>query len=267
MPEHLRDGVSLYYEIEGQGPPLMLIAGTASDSASWAPLVAALSSRFTLVRPDNRSTGRTRPTEAPLSVELWAEDALALLAELGLGPAAVVGHSLGGLIALQMAAKAPSQVSRLGLLASAPLRSARNAALFNLLVRLRALDLPQDLWLRSFLPWIFHPRFFDGEGRLESAIAQSLAYPHAQTPAAMAAQVAALTQFDPSGLVQQVRCPTLAVLAQNDLLIPPDVAQAALAPLADLRVETIAEAGHSLHWDAPEATLAALLPFLLETRR
>ena len=53
----LPDGVSLHYEIDGNGPPLMLIAGTASDSASWGPLVEPLSRRFTVIRPDNRSTG------------------------------------------------------------------------------------------------------------------------------------------------------------------------------------------------------------------
>lgn len=256
--------VTLHYEIDGAGPPLMLVAGTASDSASWGPLVAPLAARFTVIRPDNRSTGRTLPGDAPLSLDHWAEDALALLDHLGLGPAAVVGHSLGGLIALRMAAGAPERVARLGLMASAPIRQPRNTALFDLLLRLRAEGQPPDLWLRAFLPWLFHPRFFEVPGQLDAAIAQSLAYPHAQPAGAMAAQVAALHRIDAGALPAQVRCKVLALLGAHDLLIAPMAARDALAPIPDLTVQTIAEAGHSLHWDAPQAVLDALIPFLSE---
>ena len=254
--------VALHYEIDGAGPPLMLVAGTASDSASWGPLVEPLAERFTVIRPDNRSTGRTAPRDVPLSLDHWASDALALVDHLGLGPVAVVGHSLGGMIALCMAAAAPDRVSRLGLLASAPIAVGRNAALFDLLLRLRAEGQPADLWLRAFLPWLFHPRFFEVPGQLDAAIALSLAYPHAQPAAAMAAQVAALQRVDAGGLPEQVRCPTLAILAESDLLIPEAAARAALAPIGDLTIAMIPEAGHSVHWDAPAATLAALIPFL-----
>lgn len=262
MPSLALPDVTLHYEIDGDGPPVMLIAGTASDSASWGPLVPALAERFTVIRPDNRSTGRTRPLEAALSLEAWADDALALAKALDRGPVAVVGHSLGGMIGMAMAARAPEAVSRLALLASAPFRLARNAALFDLLVRLREGGQPPDLWLRAFLPWLFHPRFFEVPGQLDSAIALSLAYPHAQGVPAMKAQVAALLRADATALAPQLRCPVLAVLAADDLLIPAEPARAALSAIRDLRLVEIPEAGHSVHWDAPAPVLAAVMPFL-----
>ncbi|MCB1391289.1 MAG: alpha/beta hydrolase [Rhodobacteraceae bacterium] len=261
MPTLSLPDVTLHYEIDGEGPPLMLIAGTASDSASWGPLVEPLAQRFTVIRPDNRSTGRTRPLEAPLSLDHWADDALALARHLDLGPVTVAGHSLGGVIAMAMAARGPDMVSRLAMLASAPVTLARNAALFDLLLHLRTPDQPPDLWLRAFLPWLFHPRFFDIPGALDAAIAQSLAYPHAQQPAQMRAQVAALGQAHAAPLAAQVRCPTLALLGSHDLLIPQGAAREALAAITDLRVIEIPDAGHSVHWDAPAAVLAALVPF------
>ncbi|WP_323022108.1 alpha/beta hydrolase [Pararhodobacter sp.] len=262
MPTLALPDVTLHYEVDGAGPPLMLIAGTASDSASWGPLVEPLAQRFTVIRPDNRSTGRTRPVDAPLSLAHWAGDALALARHLDLGPVALAGHSLGGMIALAMAAQAPEAVSRLALLASAPMVLPRNAALFDLMLRLRAEGQPPDLWLRAFLPWLFHPRFFETPGQLDAAIAQSLAYPHAQRPEQMRAQVAALGRADTAPLAATLRCPTLALLADDDLLIPPGAAREALAAIPDLRIEMIADSGHSLHWDAPQAVLAALIAFL-----
>ncbi|WP_417598162.1 alpha/beta fold hydrolase [Pararhodobacter oceanensis] len=263
MPSLALADLSLHYEIEGTGPPVMLIAGTASDSASWGALTAPLATQFTVIRPDNRSTGRTVPVDAPLSLEHWAQDALALADHLGLGPIAVVGHSLGGMIALRMAQKAPELVSRLALLACAPVSSPRNMALFDLLLQLRAEGQPDDLWLRAFLPWLFHPRFFDTPGQLDAAIAQSLAYPHAQSTGAMAAQIAALREIEMTDLPEGISCPTLALMGDSDLLMPPAVIEAALAPIPDLTLQRIPQAGHSLHWDAPEAVLAALIPFLL----
>ncbi len=266
MPVLTLPDVALHYEIGGSGPPLMLIAGMASDSASWGPLVNRLEQAFTVIRPDNRSTGRTLPADAPVSVPIWAQDAAALLDHLGIERAQVMGHSLGGIIATQMAMAAPDRVARLVLLASAPLRLPRNDALFALLQALRAPGLPADLWLRAFLPWLFHPRFFEDPAAQETAVAQSLAYPHAQSSAAMAHQAGALAGFDPASLRSGPPVPVLALLSQDDLLIPADTAKAALLAFADLRVVTLSDAGHSLHWDAPELVLDHVLPFLLDQR-
>lgn len=262
MPELALSDVTLHYEIGGSGPPLLMLAGMASDSASWAPLVPALEERFTVIRPDNRSTGRTRPLAAPVSVPVWAADAAALLGHLGLGPARVLGHSLGGIIGLELARQVPAEVDRLALLASAPLRLARNDALFAHMLALRGPGMPPDLWLRAFFPWLFHPRFFDDPAVAEMAVAQSLAYPHAQGPDAMAHQAAGLAGFDPATLAKGPDCPVLAVLSRDDLLIPQDVARAALAGFADLRLAEMQGAGHSLHWDAPDQVLAHVIPFL-----
>lgn len=266
MPVLTLPDVTLHYEIGGSGPPLLLIAGMASDSASWGPLVNRLEQEFTVVRPDNRSTGRTVPADTPVSVPIWAQDGLALLDHLGIDRAHVMGHSLGGIIATQMAMAAPDRVARLVLLASAPLRLPRNDALFALLQALRAPGLPADLWLRAFLPWLFHPRFFEDPAAQEVAIAQSLAYPHAQSATAMAHQALALAGFDPHSLQAGPSVPVLALLSQDDLLIPADTAKAALSAFADVAVVTLSGVGHSLHWDAPDMVLDHVLPFLLDQR-
>jgi pimeloyl-ACP methyl ester carboxylesterase len=248
MPVARLNGIDLHYEIGGSGPPLILIAGMMSDSASWAPLVPALEERFTVIRPDNRTTGRTLPVDAPCGLAEWAGDLVALAEHLALGPVHLAGHSLGGLIALHLSSMTPERVARLALLAAAPLPMARNLALFRHLLALRAPGMPPDLWLRGLFPWLFHPRLFDDPAVIDGAVAQSMAYPHAQGPAAMARQLAALEQVEAALRLPDPFPPTLALLGADDLLMPPGPARAALPGVPAVIIEG---AAHSVHWDAP----------------
>lgn len=261
MPYLTLPDATLHYEIGGSGPALVLFAGMCSDSASWAPLVPALEERFTVIRPDNRSTGRTLPADAPVSVDIWAGDVLALLDHLQFGRAHIMGHSLGGLIGLHLAMTS-DRVQRLTMLASAPLRLPRNDALFALMLAMRGPGMPSDMWLRAFFPWLFHPRFYDHSQAEDMAVAQSLAYPYAQSPAAMAHQAAGLAGFDPAPLQAGPDCPVLALLSSDDLLMPLSTAKPAFARFADLTLAEVSGAGHSLHWDAPDLVLQHALPFL-----
>ncbi|MCR9124868.1 MAG: alpha/beta hydrolase [Rhodobacteraceae bacterium] len=251
----LRDGVTMHYETDGTGPPLVMIAGMCSDSASWAPLLPLVGG-FRVIRPDNRATGRTVPWNAPLSVPVCAADILALLDDLNLAQAHVLGHSLGGLIALHLARTAPERVAGVTLLAAAPLRLARNVALFEALVAIRESDAPPDLWLRSFFPWLFAPEVYDRPGAIEAALTGAMHYPHAQSAEAMRHQLGALTGYDPPR--GPVRPPVRAILGADDLILPEALARNALAGLGDVDVLTVPGAGHSVHWDAPQAVAAQL---------
>jgi pimeloyl-ACP methyl ester carboxylesterase len=139
MPTAHLPGVALHYEVEGSGPPVVLIARAVNDSASWGPLVPLLAGYFTVIRPDNRLAGRTRVTsDGDVTLADWAGDIIALANHLGIDPPHLVGHSLGGLIALAASDAAPDRLAILTLLSSAPMRLARNTALFDTLLALRA---------------------------------------------------------------------------------------------------------------------------------
>ncbi len=259
MPTFLTDDISLHYEIDGAGPALLLIAGMVSDSASWQPLMPLLTDHFTVIRPDNRTTGRTTPWDAPTSMEHYADDCAALLDHLSVPRAHVLGHSMGGLIALQMATTHPTCVQSISLAASAPIQMARNTALFGALVGIRQSNAAPDLWLRAFLPWLFAPAAFDDPTAIDTATEAALAYPYAQSPQAMRHQLNALRDYDPTPI--DVHHPVQALLAENDLLIPMPLAQSALTQLSGLITHIVPNAGHSIHWDAPEHVADHVLTF------
>ena len=263
MPEFTTEDVTLHYEVDGSGPPLVLIAGMMSDSASWGPLLPLLTPHFTVVRPDNRSTGRTRPWDAPAGIDLVARDAMALMRHLGHTRYHVAGHSMGGLVGLDIAGLAPEAVLSLGVLASSRTRAPRTVAVFESLLEIRRQSADPGLWLRALYPWAFRPGFFEDPAHVEAAVAAALAYPHGQSTEAMAHQVAALRRYRPAAALEEIRCPVLVLYAGQDVLIPLPGAADPLAGIADVTIQTIEDAGHSIHWDAPELVAAALVAFAL----
>lgn len=98
------DRVRIAVEVEGQGPPLVLLHGITEDRTSWDPFVGTLANRFTLVRVDFRGHGKSDPVEQATLDDL-VSDVKAVIDFLDLGIPAVLGHSLGGVVATWMAAQ------------------------------------------------------------------------------------------------------------------------------------------------------------------
>src|SRR5262245_13053429 len=113
-------GCSLSWSVEGNGPPVVLIQGVGVSGAAWQPQVEALSTNFSCLWLDNRGFGQSLPMAGLLTVELMAEDVLALMNAQGWKSAHIVGHSLGGLIALYIAKLAAPRVKSLSLLCTFP---------------------------------------------------------------------------------------------------------------------------------------------------
>lgn len=109
------DGWAVAYRRSGDGPPLLLLHATLSSSAQLRPLADRLVTRFTVVAVDRRGSGESRPPESvppqPIDVAVHVEDLTAILESERLGPVLVVGHSYGGCLALELAARRPDLVA------------------------------------------------------------------------------------------------------------------------------------------------------------
>ena len=260
MPEHVHDDATLHYEIIGDGPPLLLIAGLASDGASWGPLLTELPGRQLIV-VDNRGAGRTR-SAGPIRFADLVADIASLLVALGVGPVDMVGHSLGGAIGLWLAAERPHLVKRLVTLTSGGV-SPSKAVLLKDMARLGFI-VPAEDWFRLLFQWLFSDAFFADEANVAAAAAASAAYPYRQSPGDFARQVAALETVGPLDRGRVV-CPVLAVSAQRDLLAPAAAVDALHAGIGRLERREVPGVAHSIHWEAPEA-VGAMIRAFLETR-
>lgn len=259
MPVFEAKDAEIYYEVEGEGPPLVLIAGLASDVASWLPVRATLAAHFQLIMPDNRGAGRTRAKRGlqSLTVDAMADDIVQLTDFLKLESCAVVGHSMGAAIAVEATLKRPALARNL-VLAGAGEPNPRANAVVSSLAALHARTGGDADWLRAFFPWLFAPSFFEHPTVVEAAVAASIAYPHRPTTEMFAAQVAAALAHRPSG--EKPAADVLVLSGEDDLLFPPATCRTFADRFGAGRKE-LAGAAHSLFWDRPEAAAAAVIRF------
>ncbi|MFI6322353.1 alpha/beta fold hydrolase [Nonomuraea sp. NPDC050556] len=106
------NGIKLAYRTAGEGPPLVLLHGRTDSGLTWAPFVVHFARRFQVIRPDLRGHGKS-PYPGSYALPDMAEDVARLLDDLGVERAAVIGHSLGGMVAYHLAMLHPSRVSRM----------------------------------------------------------------------------------------------------------------------------------------------------------
>jgi pimeloyl-ACP methyl ester carboxylesterase len=107
------NGINLYYEIHGTGRPLVLLHGGLGSGEMFGPVLPLLAERHRVIVPDLQGHGRTADIDRPIDVRLMAGDIVALIDHLGLEKPDVVGYSLGGGVAFQMAFQHPDKIRRL----------------------------------------------------------------------------------------------------------------------------------------------------------
>src|SRR5690348_17038057 len=113
MPTLTLDDTEIHYERTGAGPPLLLIHGLGSSGDDWAFQRDDFARTHTLILPDLRGSGRSAKPRGPYSIARFAADLWALLDALAIGPLDLLGFSLGGAVAIEMALLRPQQVRRL----------------------------------------------------------------------------------------------------------------------------------------------------------
>ncbi len=262
MPNTTVNGVDLYYECHGEGSPLMLIAGLASDSQSWLSIVGDLSRRHLLILPDNRGVGRTKPQDAETSIRQIADDCMGLAEHLGLPSVALLGHSMGGFVAMDCAIRYPERITKLILAGTSAFNSERNRALLHDWVAYQRSGMNPERWFRNLFYWIFSRRFFENVEMVDAAVQFAIAYPYPQSAIAFEKQVAAIEGFSCREKLASIKAETLIMCGKEDLLFPPEDSIRVLQEIPGASVSVIEDAAHSIHVENPGSFSESVLHFL-----
>lgn len=263
-------GGRLAWRQQGDGDPVFLIQGVGLAGSGWDPQVDELAARYTCVSFDNRGIGGSQPLDPRITVAGMAGDALAVLEAAGVASAHVVGHSLGGLVALQLAVTARSRVKSLSLLCT----FANGAAAAPPTVRMLRLGLgtrvgTAPMRRRAFTRLVMPPRppLSGAElDRLAERLAPIFGHDLADQPAVSAPQLRAMraTNLTPR-LSELAGIRTLVVSGRWDPIAPPALGRALAEGIPGARYVEFPDASHGLPIQLP-ARLNQLLADHFEDR-
>jgi pimeloyl-ACP methyl ester carboxylesterase len=249
MPTARRDGASLHYTIAGSGPAVLFIQGVGAIGRAWRPQLDALAPRRTVLAYDNRGLGDTPLGDAPLSIETMAADALAVADAAGVETFDVVGHSMGGVIAQQVALTAPQRVRSLALLCTFA-RGAQGARLsWDLLVAgLRSRLGPRARRRRAFVELVIPTAVLAGfdRHRLEAELADLFGRDLADQPPIVMQQLRAMGRYDATTRLPRITAPTLVVSAALDRIALPAFGRELAAAISGARYVELPGAGHAV---------------------
>ena len=260
-------GSRLRYYVGGEGPPIVLVHGLGGAASNWCELAPLLAPRLRLLVPDLPGHGGSSPLPAAPTLSPFADGVAAMAEREGMLPAPIVGHSLGGVVALRLALRRPEAVTALVLAAAAGISSATRVK--ETWVTLLVLARPARLvaphrGLIARVPWLRYPVFghwevADPPALAPRAVEGFLAGPRLHTDIRDAGR--ALVRADPRTDLRRVRCPALVVWGARDRIVPlQDGYEYARRLRAPLRV--VPDCGHLLIGERPDACAHAIESFL-----
>jgi pimeloyl-ACP methyl ester carboxylesterase len=266
MPVVSAPDIDISYEVRGEGEPVLLIAGFGCDRTIWSQLVPRLTDQYQVIVFDNRGMGRTRAADGPTSIAQMAGDTATLLAALGRGRVHVAGHSMGGMIAQELALRHPEAVASLMLLSTCARLDERGRAIIQSWGELpRLVDLRTTT--RFILPWIYTSAFYERPGAVDQVLQAITTHSYPPTPQAIHAQSQAICDWDNSSRLGAIHHPTLVLVGSADILLPIPCSEELAKGIPNAELQVLANTGHGLLIESPEPVADTLRNWLARHRR
>jgi 3-oxoadipate enol-lactonase len=265
MPFADSAGTKIWWQECGAGEPILLIMGLGFPGSLWYRVLPALSTDFRVLVFDNRGTGRTGAVPGPYPVEQMAADALAVLDAADVPSAHVLGISMGGLIAQEVALTAPERLLSLTLAATHPGGSATVLPEPEVLAKLYSrADLPLEESYRATIPIAYAKT--TSTRVIDDDIAARLANP--TSPEGYLSQLTgAMNYAGAHDRLPTLTVPTLCLHGTEDQLVPPVNGHNLASAIPDAQLRTIDGAAHMLFSDAPEEFVASIRAFTASIAR
>jgi 3-oxoadipate enol-lactonase len=249
--------VRIAWESNGAGEALLLIQGLGYARWGWDPVVSGLAEQFRVLTFDNRGIGESDVPPGPYTARGMAADALQVLDEAGAAHAHVLGASLGGMVAQELAVAAPERVERLVLCCTTP---GGRAAVPMPAVTVRLLEeaatLAPEVAFKRFIENALGPE--PSEGLVDELLRRRLANP--PDPAGWQAQAAAGTTFP--GVDATIEAPTFVLHGTADNVVDVGNADLLARMIPNARSELFPGAGHLFFWEQPDRFVRIVKEFL-----
>lgn len=249
---------------EGEGKAVVLIHGFGEDHTVWEHQTAFLRTHYRLILPDLPGTGRS-PLTAPLSIESMAQFIYKILVSENISQATVIGHSMGGYVALAFAEKYPHMLEGLGLFSSTAKADSEEKK-ENRKKSIRMMEqYGSEAFLRQTLPNMFAERFRNQQNeRVEQYIQRALPIPRETHIAYYEAMMA---RPDRTAVLKELKIPVLFFIGKNDTAVPLDNSLAQVTMPAIASIHIFDQVAHMGLWEVYEESNLALHHFIAFCQR
>jgi 3-oxoadipate enol-lactonase len=259
--ERLRsDDAEIFYEIRGDGPPVVLLHPFPCDREFWFPVAAALESRYRLILPDLRGHGDSEIGEGPALMAKHARDVARVLDAAGIGKAAFVGCSIGGYILFEFWRRFRERVAALVLCDTRPQADTAEGRANRLRAAATVLEQGTEPFIESMIPKLMgrttvatRPDLVDGA---RAMMRRMSAEDISQVQRGMAARPDSVADL------KTIKVPTLIAIGEEDVLATVADGELMRQNIGDSQLKVIPKAGHYAPWEQPEAVGTVLRQFL-----
>ena len=258
------DGTQLHVERRGSGAPLLLVQGMGANCTHWGePFLEALEHDFELLLYDHRGIGRSGRSAGELTIARLAADALALLDALEIPAAHVLGISMGGMIAQELALAAPQRVMTLALGCTSCGGTQSSATPPEVVQRLTvaALSGDRERLLRAGFELVVSRGYAADAANYAAFAAVARQFPPTLT--ALMEQKAAIERFDAYARLRSLGVPTLVLHGSEDMMLAPSNGELVASLIPGARLELLDAAGHLFFWEQPQRSAQLVREFAL----
>ena len=262
MPKVKANNLTMHYERQGAGEPLLLIPYLAADNACYAFQVAEYAKYFTCISVDPRGAGETDRPEGVYTTELFADDVAALMAALGIERAHVAGLSLGAAIGMWLAAKYPARVRSLSLHSAWPRTDAfLEAVLGGWQAMARASSVP-DLIVSGIFPWCFTPELYAAKPEFVRSLGDFVRSRPVQPVEAFLRQSNAVLAHDVASQLGRIEAPAQITFGRRDALTSTRFAEPLTRAIRGAELVIFEDCAHAPIYERTEEFNSRTLDFL-----
>jgi 3-oxoadipate enol-lactonase len=266
MPKVRVGDVEIFYAEAGAGDPVVLIMGFGGDHVAWGFQTPVFAEEYRVIAFDNRGAGQSDCPDVPYTTRQMADDTVGLLDVIGIERAHVIGCSMGGLIAQEVALNHPDRIRSLQLHGTYGRPDRALFAVMDAWGIIRPVVGPEE-WMRTVCLWLFAARTYNERPAFVEAVVQTaLANPNPFSLTGFRRQGDALRTHDSLERLKTLRCPTLVSGAEEDILVPVRFSRELAEGIPGAELQIIAGAGHAYFWERPEAFNRMCLEFLARHR-
>jgi len=259
MPKKLVNDIEIYYEIIGEGEPLLLVHGLGSSTRDWEASVPIFSKDYQVITVDIRGHGKTDKPKGPYSIKNFAKDIADILMSLGFNSVNVLGISLGGMIVIQLTIDYPELIKTLAVVNSAP--TSGDLSLFEKVINDR-IEIIKAKGMRGIGEAIAPVLFIKPEQEeLRNKFVERWAENNPEAYISALKSIKAWSVSDDQ--LHTIKCPTL-ILASDQDYSPVSVKKELVKKIQNSHLVIINDARHALPIEKPEEFNAAVMEFLLK---